>query len=124
MEEYLTAEKAMERAVESDHPCEDETACDIAAALRAGFPFVAAHLLSGATECPAVDAVYNLFRIRWEDGWPNEWEAWTEWFKEHTVQCPSCDTFNFTDVYYPDICGNCHQDLPKESDEEEDLSSG
>ena len=41
-------------AVEKDHPCEDNS-CDIAAALRAGFPLSAAHLLLGATDCPTVE---------------------------------------------------------------------
>lgn len=111
---------AVESAVYEDHPCDNDNCCDVAAALRAGFAFSAAHLLSGATECPHVEALMGL--IPYEQGWPIDWEEWTDWFKENTIKCDSCGAYNFIDECTPDTCGNCMASLS--SSEEEDTVQG
>jgi hypothetical protein len=90
--------------------------CDISAAIRAGFPFSAAHLLTGATECRATDALIRERGglLKGGDGWPIDWPEWSEWFRAHTVKCPKCGAFVFTDEGWPDVCGNDLAKLPPE----------
>ena len=105
-------------AVEKEHPCcpfsSAYTACDISNALEQGFPFSAAHLLSGATETPLMERVvaahlwngtgsYNPYGT---DTAP-DWEAWSDWFDEHGVQCEACNAYSFDS----DHCGNCGKSL-------------
>lgn len=108
-------------AVEADHGC-DSSACDICAALAQGFPFVAAHLLSGATECPAIDAMVAAHRFNGTatDGFrcepfnaqsgpntaPRGWSEWCEWFGENARECPACGAFDFGEDAEA-RCGNC-----------------
>lgn len=101
-------------AIERDHPDCSCGSCDISAALRAGFVYSAAHLLSGATECP------NLDRFRAKcgalpmggDGWPIDWAEWVEWFRANSRKCSECGAFTFTDEGEPDSCANCLKPLP------------
>lgn len=108
-------------AVEADHTC-DSSACDICAALEQGFPFVAAFLLSGATECPAIDAMVSAHRFNGTatDGFrcepfnaqsgqgtaPRGWREWCEWFGENARQCQACNGFDFEQEAEA-RCGNC-----------------
>jgi len=104
---------AIARAVELDHDC-DDNACDIAGALRAGFPIAAAHLLQVATECPHLEA-FLAEHGEWpvKGGWPVEFDEWAAWFKANTVKCESCGAYNFTDESTPYTCANCAHDLPR-----------
>lgn len=108
--EYLAALSA---AIERDHPAECGSGyCDISAALRAGFPMSAAHLLSGATECPNLDR-FRAERGGWpmRDGWPIDWPEWVEWFRANSRECNGCGSFTFTDEGEPDSCANCGGEL-------------
>lgn len=99
----LTGEQVA-AAVYADHPCEGENTCDIAAALEAGFPFVAAHLLCGATETPALDAIGYVDQRE-----PEGWDEWVVYFKANTVRC-DCGSFVFREEDYAaaeQVCGNC-----------------
>jgi hypothetical protein len=107
-------------ALEADHPCDDDTACDIGAAVRAGYEEAAAHLLMGATECPTVEALLDKLDIYGGFPWPRGWEEWCEWHSENGRQCPECDAFNFAhDDIEPDYCGNCRAEFPQQEDEED-----
>ena len=102
--------------------------CDISAALRAGFVLSAAHLLLGATECPAVEAYLDREGGIPErrDGWPLDWDKWVEWFHENSVECSKCGAFCFNDEFCPntfgDTCDNCGAELPTEDDEGDDTA--
>lgn len=115
------------RAVEADHPCEDDNACDIAAALRAGFEEVAADQLLNATECESLERLLERMGRKGivlhapGESRPLGWLEWVDWFHQHTVECPECNAFVFTDEYgQPDHCSNCHAAIPEEEEEEED----
>ena len=102
-------------AVADDHYC-TENFCDIHAALDAGFPRIAAGLLSGATECAHVDAVvcahmFNGTLPPEQDPRRDmyslpEWEEWALWFKNNARRCRSCDGYGF-EVEVGWSCGNC-----------------
>ena len=94
-------------AVTLEHDCQDSS-CDIHAALDAGFPLSAAHLLIGATETPLLEAVISHYGLSFVD-WPSDWDDWVTWHKEHGRQCPSCEAFNYDES--DNVCGNCLADL-------------
>lgn len=109
---YLSA---LESAVSADHPCADDPGCDIAAALRAGFVECAAHLLTGATETPRVDAFIRE-RGRWQlgpNGFPVDWADWVDWFRSNSRKCAKCSGFTFTDEHEPDSCAHCAARFPR-----------
>lgn len=118
-------------AVEADHPCEDLTACDIAAALHNGFPLVAAGLLSGATECAHIDAVCFAHHFnktlkhdpRTDIYSLDEWNGWEVYFADHARMCESCGAANF-DTYPGDRCGNCLVKLLYRVDDEVEFYYG
>lgn len=89
--------------------------CDISAAIRAGFPFSAAHLLTGATECPHTDRFIreNGGIPRGADGWPIDFPQWVEWFRANTAKCGKCGAFCFTDEGHLTHCGNCLAPIPE-----------
>ena len=93
-------------AVEVEHPCSDSS-CDIAMALEEGFPFAAAHLLSGATETPFLDAVMEAAGINQID-WPAGWDEWVKFFRENTWECEACGSYTKNDE---ESCYNCGQRL-------------
>lgn len=113
-------------AVEREHDC-DDSACDIRAALEQGFPFVAAFLLSGATETPLLDSVVAAHRFNGtaRDDFraepfnarsgpntaPRGWAEWCAWEAENARPCPSCNARNYgRDSDYGGgemSCGSC-----------------
>lgn len=105
------------RAMERDGWPDENPAnyCDISAAIRAGFPFSAAHLLTGATECAHTDALIRERggMLKGADGWPIDWPQWVEWFRAHTVKCGGCGAYCFNDEGHPDHCGNCLHSIPE-----------
>ncbi len=120
LEEY---KNGIAEAVEKDHPNCDCNHCDIDAALRAGFPLSSAHLLIGATECPALEKFIeeNGPIPQGEHiGWPADFDEWVEWFKENTIECEACNSFNFTDEFTPTHCANCLKPLPEKHDSDDD----
>ena len=125
------------RAVEADHPCTDDTSCDIAAALEQDFPFVAAFLLQSATETPCVDAtiaahVHNgtagnemlaePFNGHIGPGTaPRGWSEWCQWSRDNSVYCEHCGAYTYPDWRgRPEECGNCRRPLPGPSEEPEE----
>jgi hypothetical protein len=104
----------LERVILEEHGECDSTTCDISAALRAGFPFAAAHLWIGATETPMTEAVIRFYGglPKGRTCAPREFGDWCKWFAKNTVQCPHCEAFNFTDNGQPGTCGNCAKELP------------
>jgi dienelactone hydrolase len=108
---------ALADAVACEHYCTDE-ACDISAALSAGFPYSAAHLLVGATETPLLDAVVAHFDVDLDD--PPDWSEWVSHFHEYGVECESCGAFTFGDDFWtPERCGNCLAPLPTPIEKED-----
>jgi hypothetical protein len=107
------------RAVELEHPCTDDTSCDIAAALRAGCPFSAAYLLSGATETPLLDSVCQFYGFNPFDMHglaPEDWTDWKAFHEEHGRECHSCGSFTYGDDFEPEQCGNCLATFPPKPD--------
>lgn len=104
-------ERALVDAVNFEHPnCEDPS-CDIAVSLDAGFPFVAAALLEGATETPLLCAVMDFFDItsKYLHEVP-QWEEWTEYHRLHGFRCDACGTYTYEDPsssWTPSRCGGC-----------------
>jgi hypothetical protein len=102
------------RAVELEHSCEDSH-CDIRAALEAGYPFSAAHLLEGATETPLLDAVAAAHGIDLTET-PQDWNEWHAYFTENARPCQSCGSF----VFDSDTCDNCGGSIAPRPDNESD----
>jgi hypothetical protein len=110
--------EAIHEAVTEDHYCHDNH-CDIGQARLAGFPLVAAGLLSGATDCAHVDAVcaalaFNRTLPGGVDPRVNvygvsEWNEWQQYFEKYTIQCPKCEAFCFAEPYHH--CDNCGSEL-------------
>ncbi len=105
------AEADVAAAVEKEHPGEDYTeCCDICAALKAGFPFSAAHLLLGATETPLLDAVtkhHHDAMYAEGESWPKDWDEWTKHFSENFRPC-ECGAYVDKEC---ESCGNCLEPL-------------
>jgi len=97
-------------AVEKEHPGEDYTSsCDICAAMKAGFPFSAAHLLLGATETPLLDAVtkhHHDAMYAEEKSWPRDWDEWTAHFAKTRRPC-------ICGAYVDKECESCSNCLAK-----------
>lgn len=109
---------ALADALALDHGCTDEPACDIAAALEAGCPRIAAHLLISATECENVDAVIAFYVDHRGETWPRsmyddpEWSTWEDYHRYRGVPCDACGAFTYGgDHWSPDDCGDCGADL-------------
>ena len=105
-------------AVVKDHAAENgcDSTCDITAALRAGYPRVAAYLLTSATEAPTVELVArsageDFGNFGHSTASDPDWLAWCEWFATNTVGCSSCDAVNFSDRGPVYTCGSCSQVL-------------
>lgn len=99
--------------VEGAHDCEC-SACDIRAAMSAGFPLSAAHLLMSAHDVPALDPFLPL--PKGPDGWPADWPEWTAYHSAHGIECEGCGAFNYPDAPgadAPESCGNCLAALPR-----------
>jgi hypothetical protein len=99
-------------AVELEHPCNDNH-CDIRMAVENGFPYSAAYLLGGATECPLLEAVcghyeFNLYGTF--DAIP-DWDSWVEFFRSNTKECPACGSYCELDAY---SCDNCLHEFGSE----------
>lgn len=110
----------VEAAVEEEHGACEDASCDIAEALKHGFPLAAAYLLDGATETPALDTVRATYEQanaipEGEDylhNRPSEWDAWVEHFKKYGRACEACGSYTFaTEMDEPEICANCHASL-------------
>lgn len=100
---------AIENAILTDHDCTGDYSCDIAAALRAGFQEVAAHLLMGAADCPTLERCLQTLDASLTAGhaFPRAWGEWTEWHEEHGVRCSDCGAYSFEDETTLGACGNC-----------------
>ncbi len=110
---------ALIEALDRDHPgcstSSDLRGCDICAAIRAGFPECAAHLLIGATETPALGAFldeYGSWAMR--DGFPVDWRLWVDWHRTNTRKCFKCRGFTWTDESDSDSCAHCLAHLPND----------
>lgn len=123
-----TIRERLREAIEEDHYCDEvdehDRGCCIAAALRGGFVFVAARMLTGAIEAPHVDAVMNRYRtteterVRWEQEYLAEDAAWLDYFDRHAVVCEACTAATYdADA---DGCAHCGADLPIAADSDED----
>jgi len=105
------AREDLAAAVEAEHgDCTDNT-CDIRVAYEAGYPYVAAGLLSGATECPLVEAVaayhgYDLDIYRSED-----WQGWKDYHDRYSWEC-SCGSFVYDEDGNEYSCDNCGGERP------------
>lgn len=100
----------LEEALAAQYAC-DSPSCDICHALEAGFPLVAADLLSSAIEAPLLLAVERAHRFNrtFDAGDPNtERERWLEYFNEAEEKgllwmCASCGASNWGS----ESCGWC-----------------
>ena len=102
------SEERIRLALLADHdPYACPNTCDIAAAYRMGLVFVAAHLLYGATETPALDSLPEDLRERFTRPEPEHWEEWCHWHDTVAVECPECGAFAYPDGSMPTECGNC-----------------
>lgn len=127
----IIVDRSFRLAVARDHADEHSDSCgntcDIVAALRAGYPRVAAYLLNGATETPTVDRVMERYGETFDafghrDATDPDWLAWIDWFRENTVHCPWCEASCFTDKGTVYTCGNCRHDVSQDSDDDDDDS--
>ncbi len=111
----IAPDRYWEWAIGRDHTDDcDSNYCDIRAAQRAGYPMIAAYFLQSATEAPRVDWVCRRYHVRLLPMDDANWEPWTAWFRANTIECPSCESFVFTDDGWPYSCGNCGTNLPTE----------
>lgn len=95
-------------AVGHEHPCDDTAACDIAVALENGYPLSAGYLLSGATETPLLDAVYQHYDA---DPYTSALVEMPEWYAyscAHSRECESCGSHTYADDRWRiETCGYC-----------------
>lgn len=107
-------------AVEKEHSCDSNT-CDIGYALHNGFPYVAAAMLSSATEAPLVDLVCQFHGIPIHGDYRKleGWDDWYQWFKENAREC-SCGSYVLdTDSTH---CDNCGKEIPMQEEEARKLA--
>jgi len=104
------------RALQSEHPCEDN-ACDIGAAIEHETPLWGAHILSGATETSQefdkeyLDAIHTLGNMGiYREALDIERE---ELLKVPHRNCPKCRSlvFDAEDFRQPVTCSNCLREL-------------
>lgn len=97
-------------AINTDHPC-DSSSCDIAMARDVGFEYVAAKMLAGSTETPAVDAlITEVGADQFAALEADEFTDWVEWYHVNTRACRACSTHVHNDSV---VCGNCLAELPE-----------
>ena len=99
------------QAVEVDHDCND-AGCMVAAALRAGFPEVAAWSLSSATELDATAQALETLDIYGGHSLPRGFNEWSEWHEEHGRLCSDCGAYTYADDHDPTECACCLAVLP------------
>jgi hypothetical protein len=115
--------KDIAAAVQCEHPCDDSN-CDIFAALKGGFPFVAAYLLASATETPIIASVFKAHEFNgtadevMEGRMPEGWKEWCGYFVEISWKCEKCGTHNCDPE--SDKCGNCLAQRETQEVDEED----
>lgn len=107
-------EAALSRAVNKDHPCTDWAGCDIARARAEGFTYVAAWLLIGATECPTMGTLMELFpgaiNLYPE---PAGFKEWLAFHRKYGVKCDECGGYTYGhDTWIPEVCSGCLAALP------------
>jgi hypothetical protein len=101
--------RALDNAIQEDHPC-DDYGCDIATARAHGFLEVSAHLLQGATETPAVDAVITRYSLAIPDVHSRAFDRWVAFHRANGRRCPSCEAFMYANPdedFEPETCTNC-----------------
>ena len=100
---------ALDAAIQEDHPCDDR-GCDIAVARAHGFIEAAAHLLTGATETPAVDAVIARYSLVIPGVHSPAFDRWVAFHRQNGRQCPGCEGFMYANPdtgSEPSSCTNC-----------------
>lgn len=115
------AEDFLKLALEEEHydRSDGARACDICAAMEAGYYLWAAHILVGATECPLTESAYEWIR---EGRSAAEQAADLDKERVELLEsvdhktCPSCNSVNWGD--YLENCGNCLAVFPQEEEEE------
>ena len=93
----------LRRALQREHPCDDNS-CDIRAAMRAGCYLWAAHLLSGATDEGIEETCAILDKLK-----PAERTLEAErkkLLKVPHVNCEHCNAYIW-DAHAPVHCDNC-----------------
>jgi hypothetical protein len=98
-------------AVRTDHPCEDRS-CEIAVALEQGYPQVAASMLLGATDAPAVETLIETGRAIVPASL-ERCRGWGEWLAYHSrfgLRCAACGSYTYGgEDEPPAACGECRQ---------------
>jgi hypothetical protein len=105
----VCADRDLAEAVRTDHPCDDRS-CDVAVALEHGYPQVAASLLLGATDAPAVEALVSMGRavVPADLSRCRDWEEWTDFHSRYGQRCPSCGGYTYgSEDCTPQECGEC-----------------
>lgn len=116
-----TTKNMLSAAIEEDHPCDDR-GCDIAVAAMHGFTLAAAHLLMGATETPAVDAVVKRWDLDIPDVHSHAFDQWVSFHRKYGRQCPDCEGYMYdyppmySDRPNPTRCSNCYATMPERED--------
>lgn len=107
------SEERVKLALLDDHdPYRCPNTCDVGAAYRMGFVFVAAHLLYGATETPSLDSLPDDLRERFTRPEPQDWAEWKHWHDTVAVECVACGAYAYPKGgERPTECGNCLADL-------------
>lgn len=104
----------IEAALEFEiHPNDDQS--DHANALEQGFPLVAAYLLHGATETPALAAVRQAYMdagaipegLDYATSSALLEGPWKAWHDEHARVCESCNSVTYANPEEPENCGSC-----------------
>jgi hypothetical protein len=115
----------LEQALDEEHiyGCENNT-CDIDAAYKYDLLSWAAHILTGATECPKTTEAYIKFTETFME--PGEFDAHLEQERktllaiDHT-RCEHCGSIVWEpDRYYGDSCGNCGHKIPAENSDDDE----
>ena len=115
---HATHKAALDDAIVKDHPCSDSFGCDIEVARANGFIEASAHLLMGATETPAIDAVLNRYpSLRIGSVHSPAFNKWCAFHRKYGRKCPSCESYMYNDPDTGDragYCTNCHAAMDQE----------
>lgn len=110
-------------AIEHDHDCEDP-GCDIAAAMANGYVTAAYHMLTGATEAHACDAIVGALEL--EHGRDAvlellgadlytcpDWPGWKDHHDRYGRPCDACGGYTYAEHgWEPESCAHCGAEYP------------
>lgn len=121
-----TVSEILTAAMKYDHDCEDTTGCDVANMTAGGFLLVATHRMFGSTECPTLQAVWDVLPddVKSRAAIERDENEWWDTVKDCSVFCPHCGSLLHGErtacgdvVMVPEYCTNCAESFDPDTAE-------